>query len=372
MTSERLGETVEILKKHQEIYDWAADFDILADCRCRVLHHRLCDGLDYLKGMVYMAKCYNGIMGLIVGDALGVPAEFKPRDTFRITDMTGFGTYNQPPGTWSDDSSMTLATIAGIVLRNGVFPNEIMRNFKLWLACAVFTPRGEVFDVGGATRRAIDRYIYGDAPQNCGGKTRLDNGNGALMRILPIALFTSKPSYFSKSAFDLTTSLLFSEITNTILSVAHLTHAHWISDYACLIYSEIVRNLMNGAEKEKAVANGIERYIEQINAIGGLAEYGRLAHIRDCSRDEIRSSGYVVDTLEAALWCFLTTDSYRECVLAAVNLGEDTDTVAAVAGGLAGIYYGGENGIPAEWISQIARKRWIDNLCVRFEQMIER
>jgi len=143
---------VEILKKHQESGDWTADFDILADCRGRVLHYRLCDGTDYLKGMVYMAKCYNGIMGLIVGDALGVPAEFKPRDTFRITDMTGFGTYNQPPGTWSDDSSMTLATIAGIVLRNGVFPNEIMQNFKLWLTSAVFTPRGEVFDVGGATR----------------------------------------------------------------------------------------------------------------------------------------------------------------------------------------------------------------------------
>lgn len=343
---------VEILKKHQESGDWAADFDILADCRGRVLHYRLCDGLDYLKGMVYMAKCYNGIMGLIVGDALGVPAEFKPRDTFRITDMTGFGTYNQPPGTWSDDSSMTLATIAGIVIRNGVFPNEIMRNFKLWLTSAIYTPWGEVFDVGGATRRAIDRYIYGEAPQNCGGKTRMDNGNGALMRILPIALFTSKP--------------------DTILSVAHLTHAHWISDYACLIYSEIVRNLMNGANKEKSVANGIERYIEQISAIGGLAEYSRLARIRDCSRDEIRSSGYVIDTLEAALWCFLTTDSYRECVLAAVNLGEDTDTVAAVAGGLAGIYYGGgENGIPAEWISQIARKRWIEKLCIRFEQMIE-
>lgn len=301
-----------------------------------------------------MSNCYNGIMGLIVGDALGVPVEFSARDTYKITDMTGYGTYNQPPGTWSDDSSMTLASIVSIVGLNRIDPSDIMLNFMLWLKSATCTPYNEVFDVGGATRRAIERYIDGEEPQNCGGNSRMDNGNGALMRILPIALVTSNPA--------------------VILNVAHLTHAHWISDYACLIYSEIVRSLMNGADKTGAVTNGIQRYLEQINAIAGLAEYGRLPHIQNCSRDEIKSSGYVVDTLEAAIWCFLTTESYRECVLAAVNLGEDTDTVAAVAGGIAGIYYGsgGENGIPDEWIAQIARKHWIRDLCTRFEKIIER
>ena len=96
-----------------------------------------------------------------------------------------------------------------------------------------------------------------------------------------------------------------------------------------------------------------------------LNDYSRLPNLQGLRREEVRSSGYVVDTLEAALWCFLNTNSYRECVLTAVNLGEDTDTVAAVAGGLAGIYYGcsGESGVPDEWIAQIPRREWIEDLC---------
>lgn len=295
-----------------------------------------------------MNKFYNGIMGLVVGDALGVPMEFKKRDTFTVTDMTGYGTYNQPPGTWSDDSSLTLATLDSMAKLGKVDPADIMQNFFYWLNDGMFTPYGKVFDVGGGTRRAIARFANGKDAAKCGGKTRMDNGNGALMRILPVAMMPDRT---------------YKQVD--ILSVAHLTHAHFISDFACLVYTVIVENLMDGLNKEEAVSVGIQRLQHNIENISMLTEYNRLPNIQTLKRAEIRSSGYVVDTLEAALWCFLNTNTYRDCVLAAVNLGEDTDTVAAVAGGLAGIYYGcgGESGVPDEWIAQIPRRDWIKGLC---------
>lgn len=295
-----------------------------------------------------MNKVFDGIMGLVVGDALGVPVEFKKRDTYKVTDMIGYGTYNQPPGTWSDDSSLTLATLDSMVKLGKIDLADIMQNFLRWLKLGDFTPYGEVFDVGGGTRRAIVRFKMGTDAVKCGGKTRMDNGNGALMRILPVAML---PDSTYKQV--------------DVLSVAHLTHAHFISDFGCLVYVAIVENLMNGMEKEEAVFNGIQRLQHNIENISMLTDYARLPNIQQLKREEIRSSGYVVDTLEAALWCFLNTGSYRDCVLLAVNLGEDTDTVAAVAGGLAGIYYGcgGESGIPDEWIAQIPRREWIKSLC---------
>ena len=113
-----------------------------------------------------MSKIYNGIMGLVVGDALGVPYEFKARGTFDAEDMVGYGTYNQPPGTWSDDSSMTLATVESLVDRGGIDLNDIMENFAKWYFNANFTPWGKVFDVGNGTRSAIFRYVNKGISQN--------------------------------------------------------------------------------------------------------------------------------------------------------------------------------------------------------------
>ncbi len=295
-----------------------------------------------------MGKVYDAIMGLVVGDALGVPVEFKARDTFHVDDMIGYGTYNQPPGTWSDDSSLTLATLDSMVKLGKIEPDDIMRKFFHWLNDGMFTPYGKVFDVGGGTKRAIARYANGKEAVKCGGKTRMDNGNGALMRILPVAMLSD---YLEK--------------TRELLSVAHLTHAHFISDFACMVFTAIVENLMNGIPKEEAVFTVVQRVQHNIENISILTDYSRLPNIQQLNRDEIRSTGYVVDTLEAALWCVYHTCSYRDCVLTAVNLGGDTDTIASVAGGLAGIIYGcgGESGIPDEWIAQIARRNWIKSLC---------
>ena len=291
------------------------------------------------------SKIYGAIMGLIVGDALGVPFEFKQRDTFRCDGMMGFGTYSQPPGTWSDDSSMTLATIDAIIKNNGkVVPKDIMDNFCKWLYKAEFTPYGKVFDVGNTTRIALQRYYYGGNPINeCGARDVRSNGNGALMRILPLA-FTNYNH-------------------QNIIDVAFLTHAHPISLEGCIIYLQIVKSLLNGIPFNAAIISA---------TMSGLPEYIRLKHLEHLTCYDIRSSGYVVDTLEAALWCLLGTDNYTDAILTAVNLGDDTDTVAAVAGGLAGMMYGvgGEKGIPEEWIKRIAKLEYIEKLISKFEDTI--
>ena len=289
-----------------------------------------------------MSKIYNGLMGLVVGDAMGVPVEFNPRDSFKVTDMAGYGTYDLPAGSWSDDSSMMLATVESIARLGKIDTDDIMKNFVRWVNDGEFTPYGELFDIGRATRNAIQRYVQGVSAEHCGGIAEWDNGNGSLMRILPLA--------FTDCDYE------------TVNAVSSLTHAHEISKAACRVYVYIARQLLHG------------KTMDEIYKCFTMKQstFERLSILKDLVRDEIKSTGYVVDTLEAALWCNLKSSSYRECILLAVNLGDDTDTVAAVAGGLAGIIYGagGERGIPEEWINQLARKEWIEDLCGKFEKSL--
>lgn len=289
-----------------------------------------------------MSKIYNGLMGLIVGDAMGVPVEFNPRDSFKVSDMIGYGTYDLPAGSWSDDSSMMLATVESIARLGEIDTDDIMKNFVRWVNDGEFTPYGELFDIGRATRNAIQRYVQGIPAEQCGGTAEWDNGNGSLMRILPLA--------FLDCDYE------------TVNAVSSLTHAHEISIAACRVYVYIARQLFHG------------KTLEEIYNCFGMKQstFERLPILKDLTRDEIKSTGYVVDTLEAALWCNLNSSSFRECILLAVNLGDDTDTVAAVAGGLAGIIYGvgGERGIPEEWINQLAKKEWIADLCGKFEKSL--
>lgn len=283
-------------------------------------------------------------MGLVVGDALGVPVEFEPRDTFEVNDMIGYGTYKQPAGTWSDDSSMTLATLESIVKLGHIDLDDIMHNFYEWIHHSKFTAHGAVFDYGITTHQAIMRYIKGEAPQNCGGSDITDNGNGALMRILPIVFISHTES--------------------DIDALGALTHGHIISKMGCRLYIDIAEQLLQSKNIEDIVLKK-DKCVE---------EYYRVRNIKNLNRNEIKSTGYVVDSLEAAIWCLYTTDNYRDCVLKAVNLGGDTDTIAAVVGGLAGLLYGcgGKKGIPNEWIAQIARKEWIEQLCQQAEQKLKK
>jgi ADP-ribosylglycohydrolase len=256
--------------------------------------------------------------------------------------MIGYGTHNQPAGTWSDDSSMTLTTIDSLCGCGSIDLEDIMTGFELWADDAWFTPHGEVFDIGLTTRLAIANWIKDHDVKTCGLTGERDNGNGSLMRILPLAFVPGVTR-------------------EDIHAVSALTHAHEISKVACEIYIDIAQRLLAGVPKSQAIFSSFDGFWPE--------PFERIGHLDCLDRDDIRSTGYVVDTLEAALWCLLNTDNYRDCVLTAVNLGDDTDTVAAVAGGLAGILYGigGERGIPEEWISGIAQKDEIKVLCGWFE-----
>ena len=294
-------------------------------------------------------KMKGGMTGLIVGDALGVPVEFVSRQRLMenpVTGMRGEGTYGMPKGTWSDDSSMAIATVQSIVMRNAIDYEDILNEFSLFIHEGKHT-QYHTFDYGTTTVNAISRFDRGVEPLKCGGTGERDNGNGSLMRILPLA-------YIEDIDYE------------TIENVSALTHAHERSRIACVLYIEIARSMLcNDLE----ILEHIERSCEKIkDYYAQSAELVHFERIFENDLDDVESSGYVIKTLECALHCLLTTSSYREAVLKAVNFGNDTDTTAAVCGGLAGIYYGFE-GIPSEWVGDIPQIEGVFELCGQFDDL---
>ncbi|HYW20198.1 MAG TPA: ADP-ribosylglycohydrolase family protein [Nodularia sp. (in: cyanobacteria)] len=312
--------------------------------------------------MLTATKTLSGLMGLCVGDALGVPVEFTSRAErvkSPVTMMLGYGTWNQPPGTWSDDSSLTFCLAESLC--RGYSLDAIANSFWRWYKQAYWTPRGDLFDIGQNTHEAIMRLKQGILPHQAGGKVENSNGNGSLMRILPMAYCHQ--------------SITFEKLMARVHDVSAITHAHVRSQMACGIYISIAIALLEGANLQTAYLQGLEKiqsvYVER-EYILEKPHFHRIfsGEIAKIPVEEINSGGYVIDTLESSLWCLLNSSSYSETVLKAVNLGGDADTTAAVTGGLAGIYYGVEN-IPQEWMNKIARKQDIIKLAERFAEAMD-
>ena len=312
----------------------------------------------------------SGIMGLAVGDALGVPVEFRERETLArdpVVGMRAYGTYNKPAGTWSDDTSMTLCLMSG--LAKGLDYDEIMRNFLKWYKAGEFTADGHTFDVGTTTSAALERFERGVPALECGGTGEYDNGNGSLMRILPLVFYLS--TVYGVNFQDS------SEAFDIIHNVSALTHAHKRSQIACGIYLSIAAMLLSGSDLEHAIKIGIHNAMEYYEKQPEYAEeLGHLSRLRSedfkkIPREKISSSGYVVSSLEAAIWCLLNTNDYASCILEAVNLGGDTDTVAAIAGGLAGLAYGYE-AIPQDWLDVLVRREYLEKACYEFSLALAR
>ena len=299
------------------------------------------------------------MIGHAVADALGVPVEFSDREALAanpVTDMRGFGTYPVPAGAWSDDTSMSLAALDSMAYGRIDF-DDIMEKFSAWCYRGDYTPTGVTFDIGNTCARAIERYAQGHAAEDCGLAGERDNGNGSLMRIHPFALM----AYYGRGQIE------GAEDTDALIDRASaITHAHERAKLACRIYTVILHALLKRPGRESVTA-ALREAAVRYAASPEIGHYARLFAddfaALPCER--IKSSGYVVDTLEAAVWCLLTTQSYRECVLKAVNLGEDTDTVAAVAGGLAGALYG-YRAIPTEWRQALIKRTDIEGACLRF------
>ncbi len=296
----------------------------------------------------------DALLGTAAGDALGVPVEFRSRRELSrdpVRDMRGYGTYNQPPGTWSDDSSLTFCLAESLC--EGYDLQDMGKRFVQWTTHGYWTPHGRVFDIGNATRDAIAR-LRAD-PRNpvlAGGRGENSNGNGSLMRILPLVFeVRGKPE---------------TERREMVTHVSCLTHGHPRSIRACEIYIDMALLLLDGRSPMEAYGEIRARWTPRLDEEAELSHYKHiLKHdISELPESRISSSGYVVHCLEASLWCLLKHDNYADTVLAAVNLGEDTDTTAAVVGGLAGLVYGTE-GIPGKWRRGLARYEDILDLAKR-------
>lgn len=308
--------------------------------------------------MGFLGKVKAVVIGHAVGDALGVPVEFASReelDKAPVTDMEGYGTYLVPAGAWSDDTSMSLCTL-DVLCKYGLDYDRIMINFGKWYYNDEFTPTGEMFDVGNTCSAAIENYFkQKNTYVMCGLKGERDNGNGSLMRIHPVVLYLANKDMPIEEKIEI------------VHTMSALTHAHDRSKIGCGIYAFILWELLQNPSFE-AMKVGLEKAADFYQGQPELVHYKRLFErmFIITPRNKIKSGGYIVDTLEAAVWCLLTTNRYKDAVLKAVNLGDDTDTVAAVTGGLAGALYG-YDAIPKKWCDNLIKREYIENLC---EQII--
>lgn len=301
-----------------------------------------------------MYKATDALLGLAVGDALGVPFEFKSSLEMQVhpaTRMVGHGTHNQPIGTWSDDSSLSFCLAASLL--EGYDLKDIAQKFIAWKEESYWTAWDNVFDIGRTTSRAIQelkeilldgeeealKTLYKNAQDD-------QNGNGSLMRILPLLFYIKGKPLLEQ--FQITRE------------VASLTHPPLRATLCCFFYLKLAEFLLEGQDKQQAYQTTRAIFQDFWKSIALPIEeqqhFERFVQqdIQFLQKEQLKSGGYVIESIEASLWAFLTTSSYEEAVLTVINLGHDTDTTGAITGGLAGLYYGQEN-IPAQWLASLVK-----------------
>jgi ADP-ribosylglycohydrolase len=301
----------------------------------------------------------TSIWAAITGDALGVPVESSPRAELAlcaVKNMLGFGRYDQPRGTWSDDSAMMLCSMESLC--RGFDPQDMGKRFCAWMFEGHWTATGFVFDAGITTLTALESIHKGEkCARDSGAATEDDNGNGSLMRILPAALYCANEPI--------------PEFLSHIHEVSAITHAHPRAMMGCGIYALLVRRLLEEPLKEqarqRAIRDALDYYGSRERFRPQLDHFRRVLadDIASLDQQDIETTGYVVHTLEAALWSFLRHETTGEILLQAVNLGLETDTTGTVAGGLAGLTHGLE-GVPRDWLDSLARRDDIAKLIERF------
>lgn len=284
----------------------------------------------------------NTILGLAVGDALGVPYEFSKRALLKLNlEMTSGGYHNQEAGTYSDDTALTLATIDS--LSNGFNEDDLFSKFQDWYKNGAYAVNNKVFDIGITCKNALQKEKLIFEPFN-----NKNSGNGALMRMAPFIFYTKNMSSFDRKQI--------------VYKAASITHASVLSNKACLFYVEFGINLLTIKGKEEA-------YKKTINSLKDILtekEFSNIlsGKIKKEPRFKIKSSGYVIDTLEAVLWCFLNNDNYEKIVTESIRLGGDTDTIAAISGSLAGLFY---QDITEKYISKLKNLEFINEIILKYE-----
>ncbi|MGZ8941542.1 MAG: ADP-ribosylglycohydrolase family protein [Methylobacter sp.] len=287
------------------------------------------------------------LLGLAVGDAVGTTLEFKAKGSFTpITDMVGGGPFRLQPGEWTDDTSMALCLATSLLECQEFNADDQMQRYCRWRDEGYLSSNGRCFDIGNTINSALRRYQAQGNPY-AGATDAWSAGNGSLMRLAPIPMF-----YFSEPE----------KAERYAAESSRTTHGAAECLDACGLFSRQLLRALRGQENEQILfADGV--------SFDGVPKIQRIAlgDYRMKSENTIRGTGYVVDCLEAALWCFWTTDNFESAILKAANLGDDADTTAAVCGQLAGAYYG-LPGIPPHWLERLVQREMIQELADRLYQ----
>ncbi len=313
-----------------------------------------------------MSRHHNQYLGAIighaVGDAMGFPTEFSKREELLknpVLEMIDSPDLGLPAGSWSDDTAMEIATIDSFIHKKCFDYKDIMDRWVKWINESEYTSTGVTFDIGRTCLKAIKKYCNGSAPLQCGSTSINENGNGSLMRILPVALYA-----YTRNLDDISIQRLMDEMSS-------LTHAHEVSRLGCYIYVRFIICLLKGYTKEE-----VYKYIQSLDyssySLNSINLYTRIlnATIKYQAIDSIKSTGYIVDTLECALWIFMNAMDYKESIIASTNIGGDTDTIGAIVGSMAGIYYGIDS-IPSKWLDKLQRKEYLVELTSKFERCVK-
>ena len=290
--------------------------------------------------MDQLDRCRGALLGLAAGDAVGATVEFRARGTFApVTDMTGGGPFHLRAGQWTDDTSMALCLAASLVERGRFDARDQIERYCRWLDTGYMSSNGRCFDIGITVRGALARFKQSGEPF-AGSTDPRSAGNGSLMRLAPVVLFFH-PDHDAAIHHA-------GESSKTTHGAAECVEA-------CRLFGALLCQALDGATKNEIATCGAT-FAQQLReprivAIAG----GAYRHKR---AGEVKGTGYVVDSLEAALWAFHSTDSFEAAVLAAANLGDDADTTAAICGQIAGAFYG-ERGIPGRWLDKLAMRDFI-------------
>ena len=273
-------------------------------------------------------RLLGSFLGLAIGDAVGTTVEFRARDTFEpVTDMVGKGPFNLPAGYFTDDTSMALCLAESLIEYPLLDRNDLLSRFSKWYREGVNSPTGRCFDIGTTTRSAIvDWEKTGNVLNNTGP---WDAGNGSIMRLAPAVI-----KYHNDRDRAIATAIMQGETTHG--SVEACDSCDLLARVLLTAYVTDDKNAVLNVDAQDGWADSVKNILKTL----------------DVSRDEVKSSGYVIHTLHAALWCFKNTDNFRDAILLATNLGEDADTVAAVTGQIAGAFYG-ISGIPIMWLDKL-------------------
>jgi ADP-ribosyl-[dinitrogen reductase] hydrolase len=284
------------------------------------------------------ARFTGCLLGLAAGDAVGTTVEFKRRGSFEpVTDMVGGGPFALEPGQWTDDTSMALCLAASLLETGEFSPDDQMRRYCRWRDEGYMSSNGTCFDIGGTVSQALDRYCQTGKPYS-GSTSVWSAGNGCIMRLAPV------PMYFWR---DPEMAVGLSNLSS------RTTHGAEECVQACRLFGWQLFKALSARSKQDILFDN-----QQLTDLPEKILEIALGSYRNKSVEEIRGTGYVVQSLEAALWCFYTTESFEDAILTAVNLGDDADTTAAVCGQIAGAFYGLE-GIPAHWRDRLAKREEI-------------